>query len=272
MNCAVNYDSIIVSHSNILNHRQYSGIHFHNVYEIYYLLDGSTNYFIGDEIFHITPGAFVFIPKEVLHKTDSETCLINERFLVNIDDNLLDDAIKHILYDLCRQRVVYVLKGDFPLFEELIHRIEREYNGNSPYRSEMLRLYISELLIKVKRKKSIYKPVFSETEKMIQKVSEYISENYSTDLKLNILAEKFAISESYLSRKFKELCGIGLNEYITYVRITNAEKILKNGKMKITEVAMNCGFNDSNYFSTIFKKLKGVTPFKYSKTFGSEKN
>ena len=45
-----------------------------------------------------------------------------------------------------------------------------------------------------------------------------------------------------------------------------AEKLLKAKKMPITHVAAACGFNDSNYFSTVFKKIKGITPLKYSKT------
>ena len=45
----------------------------------------------------------------------------------------------------------------------------------------------------------------------------------------------------------------------------NAERLLSVGKASITSVAAECGFADPNYFSTVFKKLKGVTPLKFSK-------
>lgn len=267
MDCTPTYENIFVSHNVISNHRRYTSIHFHNDYEIYYLLDGNTNYFIGDEIFHISPGSFVFIPKGVLHKTDSKTCLVNERFLINIDDSILDSDIRCILNELCEQRVVNTSKSDFPLFKEITNRIKAEYDGNAPFRMAMLKIYVSELLIKINRKKYGYKPKYSETEQLIQDISEYISNNYSSDLSLKTLATKFAVSESYLSRKFKELSGFGLNEYIIYVRITKAEQILKTENILITEAAQRCGFNDSNYFSTVFKKLKGTTPLKYARAF-----
>jgi len=98
-------------------------------------------------------------------------------------------------------------------------------------------------------------------------LSRYISINYSSDLSLDNLSKKFAMSASHLSRRFKAVAGIGITEYITYVRILNAEKLLKMSGLPVTEVAAACGFNDSNYFSTVFKRIKGTTPLKFSKKF-----
>jgi two-component system response regulator YesN len=60
------------------------------------------------------------------------------------------------------------------------------------------------------------------------------------------------------------MTGMGLSEYINIARVTAAEKLLLSADLPITEVATKCGFNDSNYFARVFKKLKGVTPKKYS--------
>ena len=100
----------------------------------------------------------------------------------------------------------------------------------------------------------------------IQTISQYIRNNYMKDITLRSLSHDFSISESHLSRRFKEVSGIGINEYLTYVRIMNAEKLLRSKKMPITEIAAACGFNDSNYFSTVFKRIKGITPLKFSKS------
>ena len=59
---------------------------------------------------------------------------------------------------------------------------------------------------------------------------------------------------------------MGINEYITNVRIHNAAQLLCEGKYTITEVAEKCGYNDSNYFASVFKKIKGTTPLKFSKS------
>lgn len=256
--------NIHISHNTIVNRRMFTGIHFHKSYEIYYLIAGDTNYFIGDEIFHIHPGSVIFIPKGILHKTDSEECLTNERFLININDSVLEEDINRLLDDLCKERVVYIPRNEISFFNDLILKIESEYDSGGKFRLALMRSYISELLILVLRKKVKYAPHLTETERVIKNVSEYISENFGEDLTLAALSKEFAISKSYLSRKFKAVCGIGLNEYITYVRITKAESILKNEAASITDAASRCGFNDSNYFSSVFKKLKGITPLKYS--------
>ena len=72
------------------------------------------------------------------------------------------------------------------------------------------------------------------------------------------------MSASYFSKQFKSVTGVGLNEYINIIRIGASEKLLLSGNLPITQVAMECGFNDSNYFAAVFKKLKGITPKKYS--------
>ena len=104
-----------------------------------------------------------------------------------------------------------------------------------------------------------------ETEKLIGSVVDYIRANYSQELTLSILSKKFALSESCLSRKFKSVAGMGLNEFITSVRIHNAEQLLAKGEHSVTRVAELCGYGDSNYFASVFKKIKGTTPVKFAK-------
>jgi len=100
-------------------------------------------------------------------------------------------------------------------------------------------------------------------EKAVYAVSEYISTHFAEDIPLDMLSRRFAVSSGQLSRKFKAVMGIGLNEYIRYIRVLNAEKLLRNSVVSITEIAGQCGFRDSNYFSTVFKKATGVTPSHY---------
>ena len=105
----------------------------------------------------------------------------------------------------------------------------------------------------------------SESDKVVHEISEYINRRYGEELGLDRLSREFSISESHLSRKFKSVAGVGVNEYITFVRIMNAERMLRAEDISITEVAARCGFNDSNYFSAVFKKVKGITPLKFAK-------
>ena len=72
-------------------------------------------------------------------------------------------------------------------------------------------------------------------------------------------------SPNYLSRKFKEAVGVGVHEYIVFIRLQNAANELLSTKDTITEIALRCGFSDGNYFKDAFKKKYGLTPRDYRK-------
>ena len=99
----------------------------------------------------------------------------------------------------------------------------------------------------------------------IQDAVEYINKNYGSDISLDCIAKLCSLSRSFFSKKFKEVTGFGFSEYLTLVRIKNAERLLSDGKKSVTDIAFECGFNDSSYFASKFKELIGTTPKRYQK-------
>ena len=97
----------------------------------------------------------------------------------------------------------------------------------------------------------------------MQEVATYIYTHYNEKLVLEDMAERFNLSRSYLSKKFKSVTGFGFKEYIINVRIKHACELLPNTNKSITTIAFECGFNDSNYFGDAFRRTKGVSPNKY---------
>ena len=78
---------------------------------------------------------------------------------------------------------------------------------------------------------------------------------------LHDVAEHCFVSREHLSRIFKKETGFGFNEYLNIYRLKKANAILtENPKSKVSQVAVRCGFGDSNYFSKQYKKLYGVAP------------
>ena len=149
--------------------------------------------------------------------------------------------------------------------QEILKKIENEHNNREKDFYEMQKLYLRQMLVLISRYRITKTPVeFKEYYAIIQDAARYISENCNDDLSLQKLSKKYAMSPSHFSRQFKAVTGVCLNEYINISRITAAEKLLLNTNMPITKIAMECGFNDSNYFAAVFKKIKGITPKKYS--------
>lgn len=253
----------MVSRNKVKRKRYVSSIHYHEEYELYYMLDGSTTYFIGSEIYSIEKGNFVFIPRGIPHNTDSKNCHSNERILLSFSGDIFDHKTRPLLEALCEHRVIYVPDAHLPQLEEILFKLEAEYAQEE--QSLLLDIYILELLALLCRYRCDRKAHIQESDKIVYTISDYIRSNFEQDITLEQLCKTFAISEGYLSRKFKAVSGIGLNQYITYVRISHAEKLLSESDLSVTEIAERCGFNGSNYFTSVFKKIKGMTPLMYKK-------
>lgn len=98
---------------------------------------------------------------------------------------------------------------------------------------------------------------------VISAIKNYIQENYSEDLNAPHIANKFYLNAGYLSTLFKEKTGIRLVTYIEGIRMENAKKFLKNNIWTITEIAMETGYSDANYFSKVFRRYTGMSPTQY---------
>lgn len=259
------------SYTKVTNRRVFmETFHYHPDYELYYLINGTTQYLIGDEAIRVEKGEFVFVPKKLPHKTDSEKCLHNERILVCFGDEVFDAAMDGVLEELSREKLIRVEKSRLPVLTEILQKLQKEYSKERKFRDGMIINYIRELLLLLCRYRTAETQKISEADRLIYQISEYIATHFDESLSLEELSQKFALSTGHLSRKFKSVIGVGVGEYITYIRILNAEKLLKTTTLSITEIADRCGFNDSNYFSTVFRKTMGSTPHQYRKMSGNE--
>lgn len=94
-------------------------------------------------------------------------------------------------------------------------------------------------------------------------VREYLEEHCTEKIALESVAEHFFLNKHYLARLFKEQYGVSVNSYLTQVRITRAKQMLRFTDKAVSVIAAECGLEDANYFSRVFKKVEGVTPKQY---------
>lgn len=105
----------------------------------------------------------------------------------------------------------------------------------------------------------------NERNKLIMPVLNYMDKNFRTDFPLTVLAELVGISPQHLCRVFKETINMRPNEYLTQKRLQEAKRLLLKNELPVSEVAIQSGFPDAGYFSTVFKKHEGITPTEYKK-------
>lgn len=95
-------------------------------------------------------------------------------------------------------------------------------------------------------------------------IIKYVRDNYNDqNLSLTVVADKFSLSTSYVSRLFTSETQYSFIEYLHFIRISYAKEVLISSNESISNIAIKCGYTDSHSFIRTFKKYEGVTPGKY---------
>lgn len=95
-------------------------------------------------------------------------------------------------------------------------------------------------------------------------INKYISDNISSPISLEDLSSAMGVCKTKLCSLSRRYYGNGIHQHILAIRIEKAKELLENNpNIAVWEVAEKCGFNDGNYFISLFKKKVGITPKKY---------
>lgn len=97
----------------------------------------------------------------------------------------------------------------------------------------------------------------------------YIGANYASPVGLQEAAAFLELSESHLSRLFKEVTGLNFLQYLNAWRINRSVELMVDPKKNIAEIALACGFPTPGYFAKIFKRFTGKTPTQFRDEQGS---
>ena len=112
----------------------------------------------------------------------------------------------------------------------------------------------------------------SKIEESVNRAKLFIQENLQTDLSPMSIAENLQLNYGYFRRIFKQYTGFSPLHYILEMRILRSKQLLYTTELNSQQIAFDCGFEDSGYFCTLFRKKVGMTPLQYrNKVRGTEK-
>jgi len=152
-------------------------------------------------------------------------------------------------------------------FGELFSKIYLEYTAGDTGYMNMIRAYVIELVVTIlRRMKSQQAELMPRQEELISTALEYLGEHYKAQISLGDLASRVFLNKDYLGRLFKDVTGMTFGAYIQQHRINEAKRLLEETDMKVTDVALECGYNDTKNFYRSFKRLTGLTPGDYRRS------
>lgn len=246
--------------------------HTHTHYEIFYLINGDCTFFINHNIYKLNKGDLVIVPKGEIHKSTHPQEGYSERFVLCFKESGLDmlyDIIgKEIACEALQAGVISIPEKRREYVEALMYKMIFESEGQDVLSQGFIKTGLMELILFIIRCRRFEENAVKEMDvdnQLMQEIATYIYNNYYKKISLEDIAKKFHISRSYLSKKFKSVTGFGFKEYLINVRIKNACRLLLETNKSITDIAFECGFNDSNYFGDAFRHIKGISPNKYRK-------
>lgn len=248
--------------------RPQNDMHYHHSYEVYYVLEGEREYFVGDRFFKVGKSDLVWVPKDMLHRTDGKGAT---RILMFFNDEFLSKYYREELLHYIVKSEPFVFHADskndellHTYFKQLLAEYEAQTAPDGVRNELVLAGYLFQILFLLQSADNTYVPPDT-GDRRISDIVKYINENYMHISSIEEIAERFFISKYYLCHIFRESLGVPFITYLNTIRIRAACEMIKSSDYKLTEIATKSGFNSLPYFCKVFKDEKGVTPTAYRK-------
>lgn len=255
-------------------------IHTHDFHELVIVTQGTGVQIINGSEYFISAGDVFVLKGSIVHGYTKTNNL--EFYNISFDNN------RHNLF----KKEFCSLPGYYALFElepnlvtnqkyadrlklssselafsfGLCSNLHKEYSEKRPgyeigilSNFNLLILYLSRLYMKYQEQSKYNIMPLAET-------LMYIESNYHETINLNTLATKTGLSESTFLRLFRKSFNQTPIEYINHYRISKACSLLSNSNLSLTQIALEVGFSDSNYFSRVFRKVMNMSPREFRKS------
>lgn len=253
--------------------------HFHDYIEILYCLEGDIKVFLDGISYSFTVGDMILINSKEIHHVFADSTE-NRYIVVKFEPEVLYATTQTIFeakylmpftsnksshQKLFPKKDIHNTFIPSCLMDILKEYNEKEYGFELAIRSHICRIFLF-ILRNWNRhgaNLTVNEQLDETTMSWLEKVFDYVSTHYHNQVSVLDAAELSNMSYHYFSRKFKRIMKKSFSEYLNFVRISEAEKLLMTTDLNITEIALEVGFSTSSYFIQQFKMYKSISPKRF---------
>ncbi|MBO5907131.1 MAG: helix-turn-helix transcriptional regulator [Clostridia bacterium] len=242
-------------------------VHVHDCCEIFLCVKGGGHFLVDNKVYTVKEGVLFIINQFEAHKIVPDKNEVFSRYILHTHPSFLrsarfgDFSPASCFYSPNKATRVSLSDAECDRLVELFESLNLDYGcADEAYK----RLRAEEIVLDACRFSLRESTRYGDgvMHESIDAAIGYINENFSHELSVEEVAKSVFLSPTQLSRLFKRYCGTTPMRYIIGKRITEAKKLLSEGK-SVTEVAFMCGFNDYANFIRAFKSAVGIPPGKY---------
>ncbi len=235
----------------------------HKFYEIYFLSEGERRLVSNNDIYSLKAPIVALIPPFTPHLTEGGPY---KRINIYASANIFDGI--NMSFMPKEVPLFFSLDGETKALFEGILNIAAGLDDKDRDTPEYKKAYLfSAISILKERAKPVKTSKIARTDDApIRRVVSYINENYTENISISYLCERFYYTKNTLARHFKRHMNSTVNNYILLLKINRAKNMLYETDKSIQEISDECGFSSSNYFSLIFARKTGLSPSEFRKT------
>ncbi|GHU63237.1 AraC family transcriptional regulator [Clostridia bacterium] len=239
-------------------------LHYHkDCIEIVFVIKGNVNFTIKGKDYSLFGGDVFIAPPNVPHDTGNHPLGICEFYWMQIEMNImnafyLDPVWQKQLFKELENVHEYTIRNMMITKKTLsgILKLLISKQKNDKFQGVAQLIDLLYMLIHESKKTNS-----NLTQDIVQSL-DWIFNHLHDNIMLEDLAKAVGLSLSQFKRKFNNQIGISPRKYITIRKIEYAKELLASG-ISVTDAAYQIGFNSSNYFSTVFRKITMMTPIEY---------
>lgn len=254
--------------------------HYHEYIEYLYALDSDMNVWINGKPYYMVEGDLIIINSGEMHnisfnKDSHYICVKFSPRILYFDDNSLFEFkyVMPFLSDRTPQKLFHEKDLESIDVHALSTEILDEWNRQGPAYELLIRANILKIFTGIFRywdKQNAFHSDSIMTEP-IKKALIYITENFEAATEREVAAY-CGLSYNHFSASFKKTVGRSFVDYLSLIRISEAEKLLISTNKSITDIALSCGFSSTSHFISRFKQQKGITPGQLRKNTRQQKS
>lgn len=237
-----------------------------DVAEFILITEGSGIHIIDGQRYFTEKGDLLLIGENVMHDESSPA---------NRNLSIYSGAVRGLQLpplpagQFLKKGMLPVQKTDclFPYFCQLLELMQRCAGGKGFHPEESINHLLCSFLLLIMEltNQSVVLP--PEEHNLMDAVRSHLDAHYDENISLDELARKFHISTYHLAHAFKASSGYAPLQYITRRRIGEAQTLLIDTSLPITEIAIRTGYNSSSYFNKAFHKITNMSPRDYRKAY-----